>query len=211
MNEVFFICKRFFEHKYYKIDEKTNCPESQYYKKIYIYCIINFMLNFILTFIPWKIKINTYDKIIRRLMPYTNRVSNIVNSTKNSSKIDKDINNSNSFKKEPTEIIIAYNNNNNDNNDNNINLNENNIESNIIITNTDRIIINKKVNLNQSISENLSNLSNLSNSFGINLQNNNSSRNKNNINKNKNNENKKIINKTNEDKISNKIIKFFKK
>jgi len=192
LNEEYFICNRFFEPTYYKIGENINCPNIKYFKRIYIFCIFNILLNLILSFVPWKLEKNIYDKILKRLIPNNNTVSNSLNTTKNSSKIDKDINKE-YFNKAPTEIIIVYNNNINLNENNNNNNNNN--EAPIINTN-----INNEINNNLNISRLIvnnnkdSNEKQQNNSY-LNLSNNN------NIAKEKN----KRISKTIEEVISNKI------
>ena len=192
LNEEYFICNRFFEPTYYKIGENINFNNIKYFKRIYIFCIFNILLNLILSFVPWKLEKNIYDKILKRLIPNNNTVSNSLNTTKNSSKIDKDINKE-YFNKAPIEIIIVYNNNINLNENNNNNNNNN--EAPIINTN-----INNEINNNLNISRLIvnnnkdSNEKQQNNSY-LNLSNNN------NIAKEKN----KRISKTIEEVISNKI------
>ena len=138
----FQICKRFFEPKQYKIAENIECPKDKYLMKIYIFCILSIIFNLILSFVPWRIEINVYDKIIGRFTSNNNRLSNSLGSTKDGSKVIKDIKEE-KFKKEPTELIIVSNNNanlklnkdmNNIINNNNKNIeNKNNINNNINI------------------------------------------------------------------------------
>ena len=104
------ICKRFFEPKQYEIAESSECPNEKFYMKIYIFCILSIIFNLILSFVPWRIEIIVYDKIIERYSS-NNRVSNSLSSTKDGSKVIKDIKEE-KFKKEPTELIIVPNNNN---------------------------------------------------------------------------------------------------
>ena len=109
--EDYFICKRFFEPKSYNIEENFICPKKKYVKKLFAFCFLNILINLILSFIPWKSELNIYDKIIERLNPRTNRVSNSLNTTKNSSIFNKDAGEE-KFERVPTDLIIVYNNNN---------------------------------------------------------------------------------------------------
>ena len=148
--DQYFICRRFFEPKSYNIRENFNCPEKKYIKKLYIFCFLNILVNLILSFIPWKSEMNIYDKIIDRLYPQTHRVSNSLNTTKNSSIFNKDAGEE-KFKRVPTDLIIVCNNNNfiinNINNSNNNNLNNENINNEN--SNNNKININKKNNIKE--------------------------------------------------------------
>lgn len=116
----FYICQRFFEPKSYNLHKNFKCPNDNYFKYIYIFCILNVVFNLILSFIPWRIEINIYEKIIETFRE--NRASNSLNSTKFGSKI---ICEEEKFKKSPTELIIVCNDiniiNNNEENKNKIN------------------------------------------------------------------------------------------
>ena len=108
-----YICQRFLEPKKYKLPEGYECPTEQYYTKFYIFISFNIIINIILSFIPWKLEINVYDKIISQLR--TIGLSDSKNSTRDCSKITNDL--EKNFKKLPTELIIVY-------NENNLNLNK---------------------------------------------------------------------------------------
>ncbi len=104
-NEEFYICQRFFEPKTYALKNNFKCPNDNYYKILYIFCIFNIIFNLIFSFIPWRAEISIYDKIIETFR--TNRVSNSLKSTKFSSKI---LGKEEKFEKLPTELIIVCNN-----------------------------------------------------------------------------------------------------
>ncbi len=106
---VYYICKRLFKSKNYDVEEGIKCPENSYVKKLFIICILNILLNLIISFIPWRAQMNNYDSIMQRLRPQQ-RHSNSLNSTKNDSKIKKEIAEG-SFKRVPTEVIIVGGNN----------------------------------------------------------------------------------------------------
>lgn len=146
--DEFYICQRFFEHKKYSIDENFECPNEDYANTLIILSILNLFANLPVCFIPWRIEITTYDKIIDRISSTNNNERNkSKNSTKNSSKIINDNNNEGIFNKAPTEIIIVcnskdinlnngINNNTNNNNINNNIDNNNNVKEKEIIINT---------------------------------------------------------------------------
>ena len=125
VEKEFYICQRFFEHKKYDIENNYKCPDDNYLKYAYIFCILNILFNLILSFVPWKIELNIYDKVINQFRVNNNRISNSFKSTKNSSKI-MGHNREENFKKEPTQLIIIFNNNNRNNNINNNIVNEDN-------------------------------------------------------------------------------------
>ena len=103
-----YICRRKSEHKKYSFKENSKCPNNNYLKYLFFYCLISVILNLIVAFIPWKAEYNTYKKILASLRFRNIREeSKSRNSTQNNSKIKENI--EGSFKKEPTEIIIVYN------------------------------------------------------------------------------------------------------
>ena len=125
----YYICKRFYESKRYKIGKGFRCPDNNYTKNLFIFSILNIILNLILSFVPWKSEMSNYDTIMERLS-HNNRHSNSLNSTKNESKINKDAV-IDKFKRVPTEIIIVDGNKINDANNidnNNMNNKNDNIE-----------------------------------------------------------------------------------
>ena len=124
--EEFHICQRFLEPKKYNIENNYECPNDNYFNSIYIFCILNLFFNLIISFAPWKLELNIYEKVFTRFRGNNNRISNSFKSTKNSSKILEQIEEGN-FKKEPTDLIIVSNNNKNLNVNTNANIN--NIEN----------------------------------------------------------------------------------
>ena len=108
--DAFYICKRFFEYKQYNVEENFDCPNERYFKILYNTCILNIIMTLVLSFVPWKLEINYFDKIMLRYRANNNRETkkNKNNSTQNSSNIKetklKDV-----FKKVPTETIIICN------------------------------------------------------------------------------------------------------
>ena len=111
----FYYCKRFDEPKHYNIiSNNYTCPYKNYMRNIITFCVVNFCINLILSFVPWKTEYNIYKKIILSSTVNNNRLTpNSMNKTNNSSKIIKENENENKqeegFKKEPTEIIIVSN------------------------------------------------------------------------------------------------------
>ena len=147
-----YICKRFNKPKYFKIKENYKCPEDNYSNNLYIFCVLNIFINLVLSFIPWRIEIVSYDKIILPLRRI-NRVSNSLNSTIDNSKIDEE-SKKESFKKVPTQVIIISNNSININEINNVNnINNNNEIENgqyIHTENSNHIFLNEILNDNIS-------------------------------------------------------------
>ena len=110
--EEFYICRRISEPLTYSFKEDFNCPKNNYFTILLIFCLVNVILNLIISFLPWRAEYIKYDKLIRILTQGNHRNnrnhSKSFNSTQNNSKIHHG-NNEESFKKEPTEIIIVYN------------------------------------------------------------------------------------------------------
>ena len=110
--EEFYICQRISEPLTYSFKEDFNCPKNNYFTILLIFCLVNVILNLIISFLPWRAEYIKYDKLIRILTQGNHRNnrnhSKSFNSTQNNSKIHHG-NNEESFKKEPTEIIIVYN------------------------------------------------------------------------------------------------------
>ena len=128
-NKELYICKRFSKPKYYNIKENFKCPEDNYSKILYMFCILNIFINLVLSFIPWRIEIVSYDKIIlhtRRNNMASNNLS--LNSTIDNSKVDNE-NKEENFQKVQTQVIILCNNNNLNINENRNNININNIQN----------------------------------------------------------------------------------
>ena len=179
LNEIY-ICQRFLEPKKYKLDENYKCPNDKYITKVYYFCIINIIINLIMSFIPWKLEINAFAKIISQFR--RNNLSNSKNSTKDCSKINDNL--EENFKKAPTELIIVYNNTNSNfnlNTDKNTeNQKEDNKNENMkeIIENYQNIkyILDKKINrrndnklrkISEQITNNITNLQGSSDIFII--------------------------------------------
>ena len=117
--------------------------------------MINVLFNLIVSFFPWKAEYNRY-KIIITFLTQTNmpRASSL-NSTRNASKIKKEPEKEESFKKEPTELIFVY-----TNTDENI-MNENEHEHNGEYEN--EMYISRKHK-----SDNLNNIKTINNNIQIN-------------------------------------------
>ena len=150
--EEFYICQRIDEPNYYAIEDEFKCPKKTYMTYLILFCMISVLLNLILSFFPWKLEYNKYKNILDNIRPHNNRIeSNSLNSTRNASKIKKE-EVDRSFKKEPTEIIIVYNN----TEENIINENENNNTSydNAQINNKKNSEINNPIKFNTIIINN---------------------------------------------------------
>ncbi len=147
----FYVCERFNEATKYSLNEEYICPNDTYIKYLVIFCILNVFVNLIISFFLWKIEYNNYKTIIYYYRIHNRRViSNSLNSTKNSSKIDKD-NIENKFEKVPTEIIIVCNGAQNNIINNNLEMENHNNNFNEMINN---IQINKiKINNNNDNKE----------------------------------------------------------
>lgn len=153
----FYMCQRINEPKpFYVKDNK--CPEKNYLTYLTLFCLVSVLLNLILGFIPWKIEFNKFRSIMMRIRIHNNREgSKSLNSTQNNSKIQKE-EIQNSFKKEPTEIIIVYNetnqnfvtntDNSKDNDDEFVNNNKNKTSD---LYNSNNININNKASINKRI------------------------------------------------------------
>ena len=104
----YYICRRISEHKKYSFKESFKCPNNNYLKYLLFFSLICVILNLIVGFIPWKIEYNLYKKLLMSERQRNGREgSKSQNTTQNASKIKENI--QESFKKEPTEIIIVYN------------------------------------------------------------------------------------------------------
>ena len=110
--EEFYICQRISEPLTYSFKEDFKCPKNNYFTILLIFCLVNAILNLIISFLPWRAEYIKYDKLIRILTQGNHRNhrnrSKSFNSTQNNTKIYNG-NKEESFKKEPTEIIIVYN------------------------------------------------------------------------------------------------------
>ena len=154
--DTFYFCQRISEPMAYSIEE-VECPKSYYFIILLIYCMLSVILNLIVTFLPWRIAYVQYKNLIRIIRQINNRNGSAsLHSTKNNSIIQQE-NMEESFKKEPTEIIIVYN-----ETEENMKTEQNisfDINNNIEEDKNDKILINKispikKVSSNKNISNN---------------------------------------------------------
>jgi hypothetical protein len=109
--DEFFICKRLNKPISYSLAIDFECPNNNYFNILLIMCLASVILNLIISFIPWRLEYLKYKRliIILRQMSIRN-ASKSLNSTQNNSKVQQNNNaeKEESFKKEPTEIIIVY-------------------------------------------------------------------------------------------------------
>ena len=107
--DEYYICQRINEPKVYSLKEDYICPKKVYFTYLVIFCTLNILLNLILHFLLLRDEYIKYKNIIKFLRgSNTNRItSNSLNSTQNTSQIEKE-KKEGSFKKEKTEIIIVY-------------------------------------------------------------------------------------------------------
>ena len=131
----FYICQRINTPKSYKIKEDFKCPEKNYLNYLIFFCTLNVLLNFILNFLTWRAVYLIYKIIIKLLSRNNNRTgTNSLNSTQNTSKIQKE-DKEESFKEEHIETIIVCTKDNKSSNNieqvinNNLTLSDNNINN----------------------------------------------------------------------------------
>ena len=87
----FYACERFDKPIEFPLKENFVCPNENYITKLIMFCVLNVLGNLILSFIPWKMEYNKYNKIISYYRANRRRnSSNSLNSTKNSSKIQNE-------------------------------------------------------------------------------------------------------------------------
>ena len=99
----FYICKRFNKpEKYYNLDLKAICPESNYLLLMFILCVLIIIIDVIISLLPWGVEYMSLKRIIA-ILSQTRRRVNSNNSTAKSSEIS---NNEESFKKEKTPVLI---------------------------------------------------------------------------------------------------------
>ena len=150
----FYVCERFDQPKKFTLKENFVCPSVNYMNKLIMFCVLNILVNLIISFFPWKAEYNKYTNIINYYNRIRRPVSISLNSTKNSSKIQNENIKEKVFERSPTETIIVCSERNNYLNLNNLNprieTNENNNINNNITNNN--IEINQiqihKVNFN---------------------------------------------------------------
>jgi hypothetical protein len=109
--DEFFICKRLNKPISYALAIDFECPNNNYFNILLIMCLASVILNLIISFIPWRLEYLKYKRLIIILRQMSTRnASKSLNSTQNNSKVQQNNNaeKEESFKKEPTEIIIVY-------------------------------------------------------------------------------------------------------
>lgn len=109
LNE-FYICKRVNKPEYFSVSKDFKCPNKNYMTILIIFCMINVLFNLIISFFPWRSEYNKYKLIIICLTQSNRPRAGSLNSTRSASKIKKEPEKEESFKKEPTELIFVYSN-----------------------------------------------------------------------------------------------------
>ena len=142
----FYVCERFDEPKKYSVKENFVCPNENYITKLVMFCVLDVLVNLIISFFPWKIEYSHYSNILNYYYQQRNPLSNSLNSTKNSSKNQKENIQEKVSERFPTETIIVYNERNN-------NLNLNNLNNEFEINTMNRNIININ-RINNNIQQN---------------------------------------------------------
>ena len=152
--DEYYICQRITKPKVYFLKDNFICPKKEYFTNLVIYCISNILLNLIINFLLWRAEYIKYKDIIKYLRGNNNNriTSNSLNSTQNTSQIQKE-KKEESFKKEKTEIIIVCT---EDNFINNINKASNIIQqnSNIKLSINDNNNSNSMYNINKITNNN---------------------------------------------------------
>ena len=106
--DEYYICQRINEPKIFSLKENFICPKIEFFIYLIILCTLNILFNLIFNFLLWRDEYIKYKDIIKFLNENnTNRISsNSLNSTQNTSQIQKEKKEEN-FKKEKTGIIIV--------------------------------------------------------------------------------------------------------
>ena len=104
----FYICQRINQPDYFSIPRDFKCPKKNYMTILIIFCMINVLFNLIISFFPWRAEYNKYKIIITFLTQSNRHRASSLNSTRNASKIKKEPEKEESFKKEPTDLIFVY-------------------------------------------------------------------------------------------------------
>ena len=172
LSKEYYVCERFSKPGIYSLEQDFKCPEKNYLKILIIFSILNIIFNLIIGFIPWKMEISIYDKILMsyRQMRIRANGNNSINSTKNNSKTVVEGEGENNFRPTPTETIIIC-------SDKGLNMVEDNKKvSNDVNKNNNinsiNIYINKNININNIINnEIIINSGNEINSNNISLNN----------------------------------------
>ena len=101
----FYYCGRFDKpEKEYEIDYGETCPETTYIFLLYILCVLIFLIDLVITMMPWGVEYISLKRIVRIMSNMTRRKPNSHNSTQKSSVITN--NNEESFKKSKTQVIV---------------------------------------------------------------------------------------------------------
>lgn len=106
----FYICQRVNQPEYFSIPRDFKCPKKNYMTILIISCMINVLFNLIISFFPWRSEYHQYKTIVISLTQSNRPRASSLNSTRNASKIKKEPEKEESFKKEPTELIFVYSN-----------------------------------------------------------------------------------------------------
>lgn len=106
----FYICQRVNQPDYFSIPRDFKCPKKNYMTILIIFCMINILFNLIISFFPWRSEYHQYKTIVISLTQSNRPRASSLNSTRNASKIKKEPEKEESFKKEPTELIFVYSN-----------------------------------------------------------------------------------------------------
>lgn len=106
----FYICQRVNQPEYFSIPRDFKCPKKNYMTILIIFCMINVLFNLIISFFPWRSEYHQYKTIVISLTQSNRSRASSLNSTRNASKIKKEPEKEESFKKEPTELIFVYSN-----------------------------------------------------------------------------------------------------
>ena len=104
----FYICQRIKQSDYFSIPRDFKCPDKNYMRILIVFCMINVLFNLIISFFPWRAEYNKYKIIITFLTQSNRPRAGSLNSTRNASKVKKEPEKEESFKKEPTDLIFVY-------------------------------------------------------------------------------------------------------
>ena len=104
----YYICQRMTQPKKYSFKDNFICPKKSYLIRLLSFCLLSVFFNLIIAFIPWRLEYSKYKKIIQSFNIRIVREGNKSLNSTQTSKIHKD-NLEESFKKQPTETIIVYN------------------------------------------------------------------------------------------------------
>ena len=163
--DEYYICQRMARQKEYSVNDNFICPNKNYLLKLFAFILLSVAFNLIIGFILWKVEYSKYKNILISFHRRNIREGNkSLNSTQNNSKIQKE-NVEESFKKEPTQTIIVYNetekkmvseiNNNINVNDNSNNIDNDNGIDNSFDDNSNKKNIEINLNIDKEIEHNI--------------------------------------------------------